>query len=288
MQRVALAALVIVVGVVSLMSVGCVDEKKYNAVLLRNREQEKLLAEKDSQLATLNERVTALTSRSGDINRIIMEKDDLISSLRQERDATRKALDDLTRIYKDLVSQPKVFSGTGIPEKVAIEIQALAAQYPDVFDFDAATGRLRFKADLTFDSGSDAVKPDAKAALTKLGGILIGDAAKSLRINVVGHTDNDPVKKPGTIARLKELNKSPNNQGLSEARAVAVADVLKAAAVEAARITTKGAGESQTMVPNTSAEGKAKNRRVEIYLTGSGTAAPAAAPAAAKPAAPAL
>jgi len=267
MQRVAAAVLVIVVGVVALTSVGCVDEKKYNAVLLRNREQEKLLAEKDSQLATLNERVTALTSKSGDVNRIIMEKDDLIGSLRQERDATRKALDDLTRIYKDLVTQPKVFSGTGIPEKVAIEIQALAAQYPDVFDFDAATGRLRFKADLTFDSGSDAVKPEAKAALTKLGGILIGDAARSLRINVVGHTDNDPVKKPGTIARLKELGKAPNNQGLSEARAVAVADVLKAAAVEATRITTKGAGESQAMVPNTSAEGKAKNRRVELFLS---------------------
>jgi len=267
MQRVALAALVIVVGVVSLMSVGCVDEKKYNAVLLRNREQEKLLAEKDSQLATLNERVTALTSKSGDVNRIIMEKDDLIASLRQERDATRRALDDLTKIYTGLVSQPKLVGGTGIPEKVAIEIQALAAQYPDVFDFDAATGRLRFKADLTFDSGSDIVKPDAKAALTKLGGILISDAAKSLRISVVGHTDNDPVKKPGTIARLKELGKAPNNQGLSEARAVAVADVLKAAAVEAARLSTKGAGESQAMAPNTSAEGKAKNRRVELFLS---------------------
>jgi chemotaxis protein MotB len=267
MQRVAAAVLVIVVGVVALTSVGCVDEKKYNAVLLRNREQEKLLAEKDAQVATLNERVTALTSKSGDVNRLIMEKDDLITSLKQERDATRKAFDELTKTYRDLVSMPKPFSGTGIPEKVAIEIQALAAQYPDVFDFDAATGRLRFKADLTFDSGSDAVKPDAKTALTKLGGILISDAAKSLRISIVGHTDNDPVKKPGTIARLKELSKAANNQGLSEARAEAVADVLKAAAVEAARVTTKGVGESQPIGPNTGADGKAKNRRVEIFLS---------------------
>jgi len=267
MQRVALAVLVIVVGVVSLAAVGCVDEKKYNAVLLRNREQEKLLADKDSQVATLNERVAALTARSGDVNRLIMEKDDLISSLKQERDATRRAFDDLTKAYRDLATMPKSFSGTGIPEKVAIEIQALAAQYPDVFDFDAATGRLRFKADLTFDSGSDAVKPDAKAALTKLGTILGSDAARSLRINIVGHTDNDPVKKPGTIARLKELGKAANNQGLSEARAAAVADVLKTASVEAARITTKGAGEAQPMAANTSADGKAKNRRVELFLS---------------------
>jgi outer membrane protein OmpA-like peptidoglycan-associated protein len=267
MQRVAVAVLVVVVGLVALASVGCVDEKKYNAVLLRNREQEKLLQEKDAQLATLNERVTALTARAGDANRIITEKEDLISSLKQERDATRRAFDELTKAYKDLATMPKPFSGTGIPDKVAIEIQALAQQYPDVFDFDAATGRLRFKADLTFDSGSDAVKPDAKAALTKLGGILISDAAKSLRINIVGHTDNDPVKKAGTVARLKELGKAPTNQGLSEARAEAVAAALKDARVEAARIATKGVGEAQPMAPNTSAEGKAKNRRVEIFLS---------------------
>jgi flagellar motor protein MotB len=247
MQRVAAAVLLVVVGVVSLASVGCVDEKKYNAVLLRNREQEKLLAEKDSTVATLSERVAALTARAGDGNRLLAEKDDLISSLKQERDATRRAFDDLTKAYRDLATQPKIITGTGIPEKVAIEIQALAEQYKDVFDFDAATGRLRFKADLTFDSGSDAVK--------------------SLRISIIGHTDNDPVKKPGTIARLKELNKAPNNQGLSDARAEAVADVLKAASVEAVRISAKGVGESQPIGPNTGADGKAKNRRVEIFLS---------------------
>jgi flagellar motor protein MotB len=267
MQRVAAAVLLVVVGVASLASVGCVDEKKYNAVLLRNREQEKLLAEKDSQVATLNERVAALTARAGDGNRLLAEKDDLISSLKQERDATRRAFDDLTKTYRDLATQPKIITGTGIPEKVAIEIQALAEQYRDVFDFDAATGRLRFKADLTFDSGSDAVKPDAKAALTKLAGILVSDAAKSLRISIIGHTDNDPVKKPGTIARLKELGKAPNNQGLSDARAEAVADVLKAASVEAVRISAKGVGESQPIGANTGADGKAKNRRVEIFLS---------------------
>jgi len=267
MQRVAAAVLVVVVGLVALASVGCVDEKKYNSVLLRNREQDKLIAEKDSQVAQLNERVAALTSRSGDVNRIITEKDDLITSLRQERDATRRALDDLTKLYGGLVTQPTVGGGRGIPPKVAIEIQQLADQYKDIFAFDPATGRLRFKADLTFDSGSETVKPDAKAVLTKLAAILTAEAAKGLRIDIVGHTDNDPVKKAPTIARLKELNKSANNQGLSEARADAVAEVLKGASVEAARITTKGAGESQPMAANTSADGKAKNRRVEIFLS---------------------
>jgi OOP family OmpA-OmpF porin len=67
-----------------------------------------------------------------------------------------------------------------------------------------------------------------------------------------------------------------------------VAQILVAAKVEASRIATKGVGESQPIADNKSAEGKAKNRRVEIFLTGPGTAAPPAAPAATKPAAPAF
>jgi len=266
MQRVALAVMVTVVGLVALTSVGCVDEAKYNAVLLRNREQEKLLQEKEAQVAALNERTAALMARSGDVQRFLAEKDDLIASLKQERDATRKALDELTKAIQGMVDRPPAIGGTGIPPKVVIEIQALADQYPDVFDFDAATGRLRFKADLTFDSGSETVRPDAKAALTKLGAILVSDAARILRISIVGHTDNDPVRKAPTVARLKELGKAPNNQGLSEARAEAVAAVLKDARVEAARITTKGVGETQSIAPNATADGKAKNRRVEIFL----------------------
>jgi flagellar motor protein MotB len=267
MQRVALTVMVAVVGLVALTSVGCVDEAKYNAVLLRNREQEKLLQEKEAQVAALNERTAALTARSNDVQRFLAEKDDLIASLKQERDATRRALDELTKAYTGMVNRPPpAIGGSGIPAKVVIEIQALAEQYPDVFDFDPATGRLRFKADLTFDSGSETVRPDAKAALTKLGAILTSDAARILRISIVGHTDNDPVRKAATVARLKELGKATNNQGLSEARAEAVAAVLRDARVEAARVTTKGVGETQSIAPNTTADGKAKNRRVEIYL----------------------
>jgi chemotaxis protein MotB len=160
-------------------------------------------------------------------------------------------------------------NATGIPEKVAIEIRQLAQQYPGVFEFDEATGRLRFVADLTFDSGSNVVKPDAKAALTKLGGILVADVAKGLKVGIVGHTDTDPVKKPQTIALLKELGKPVSNMGLSEARAESVAEVLKAAGVEPIRLSTKGVGESQPIADNKTPDGKAKNRRVEIFLSAS-------------------
>ena len=288
MQRVAAAGLVALVGVVALMSVGCVSEEKYNSVLLRNREQDKLLQDKDSQVATLTERVNALTASRTDAQRLLAEKDDHLATVMKERDAVKSAFDQLLANYNRLVERPSMVSGTGIPAEVTAQIQQLAEQYPGVFDVDQATGRLRFNADVTFDSGSNAVKPDARAAITKLGGILSSDVALEIKVEIVGHTDADAVKKAGTVELLKRLGKATNNQGLSDARAEAVADILKTAKVDDSRITTKGVGESQPIADNRSAEGKAKNRRVEIYLTGTGTAAPAAAPAAAKPAAPAL
>jgi chemotaxis protein MotB len=288
MQRVAAAGLVALVGVVALMSVGCVSEEKYNSVLLRNREQDKLLQDKDSQVATLTERVNALTASRTDAQRLLAEKDDHLATVMKERDAVKSAFDQLLANYNRLVERPSGVSGSGIPAEVTAQIQQLAEQYPGVFDFDQATGRLRFNADITFDSGSNAVKPDARAAITKLGGILSAEVAMDIRVEIVGHTDIDKVRKPATIELLKQLGKATSNQGLSEARAEAVADILKTAKVDASRVTTKGVGESQPVDARPTAEGKAKNRRVEIYLTGTGTAAPAAAPAAAKPAAPAF
>jgi len=268
MQRISAAIIVALAGMTTLLSMGCVSQDKYDAVLLRNREQDKLLQEKESQLATFNERVSALQARATDAQRLVAEKEDHLASVTRERDAIKKAFDDLMVMYAKLAERPAV-SGTGLPEKVVVEIRQLADQYKDLFDFDEATGRLRFKADVTFDSGSNVVKPEARAAIAKLGEILVSDVAKTIKVSIVGHTDTDPVKKPATMALLKDLGKPANNQGLSEARAEAAADVLKAAKVEASRISTKGVGETQPIADNKTADGKAKNRRVEIFLTGS-------------------
>jgi outer membrane protein OmpA-like peptidoglycan-associated protein len=269
MQRVSVAVLLALVGVIALSSVGCVDQQKYDSLLLRNREQEKLIQEKEAQLAGLNERVTALTARAQDAQNALSAKDDHLASVSRERDEVRRAFNQLLDAYKKLSDRPPPVGPAGIAKEVVIEIRQLADQYPGVFVFDEATGTLRFAADITFDSGSNAVKADAKAALTKLGVILTADVAKNIRVAVKGHTDTDRVVKPATTALLKELNKSATNQGLSEARAESVADILMTAKVERGRITTTGAGDLQPIADNKTAEGKAKNRRVEIILSGS-------------------
>ncbi len=266
MQRFSAVIVTVVVTVLAFGSIGCVDEAKYNAVLLRNREQEKLLQEKEAEIARLQERVEALQARAEDAQRLLQEKEDHLSSVMQERDELRRAFVELQAAYKQLAERP--WGGGGVlPEEVALEIQELADKYPGLFQFDKETGRLRFASDITFDLGSIQVKPNARTALTKLGGILTSDAAKEIDARVIGHTDTVPVAKPATKAMLQKLDKAANNQGLSEARAEAVADILTDAGVPAARITTEGAGSNQPIASNDSKSGRAKNRRVEIYLS---------------------
>jgi len=263
MRRASVVVGLVLAGVLVMLSTGCVDQKKYDAVLLRNREQDKLLQEKDADIARLQERVEAMQARAGDAQRMLEQKDELLAAVQKERDEVRKAFNDLMEAYKRLavggVGQP-------LPREVDIALQQLAAEYPGLLQYDSATGRLRFASDITFDSGSNAVKPEARTALTKLATILSSDVAKKVHATIIGHTDTDRVVRQPTIELLKSLSKPANNQGLSEARAESVAEILKAGGVEAARIITQGLGESQPLADNRTADGKARNRRVEIFL----------------------
>jgi type VI secretion system protein ImpK len=99
----------------------------------------------------------------------------------------------------------------------------------------------------------------------------IADALTKVRgqIDVVGHTDNQPIRSL----------RFPSNWELSKARAQSVVNML-APQVSRERIRADGLGESEPIAPNDSAEGRARNRRVEIVLHvpagGSDEAAPSA------------
>lgn len=267
MQRLMAGLMVAVIGMSALAAVGCVDEAKYNAVLLANREQAKQIQEKEAQMAAMNERVSALQARSGDVQRMLQEKDDHLATVMRERDTLRKAFNELMAAYTKLSERPVAPNVGPLPAEVDILLKKLAAEYPGLVIYDPATGTLRFASDVTFDSGSNKVKPDAQAAIGKLAVILASVDGKPVRARIVGHTDRDPVKKPQTIALLQELKKAANNQGLSEARAESVAEILVAGGVDKPRISTQGVGDSQPLDNAATADAKAKNRRVEIFLS---------------------
>ena len=275
-----------VLALLSLASVGCVSQQEYDVLMMRNRDATKQLEDRDLELSKLNERVEALTARSADAQKLLDDKVREIQESKAEKDRILRAFTDLRDAYLRLVNSQQVGAAAtgGIPGPVAMAIEDLQSKYGNLFVFDKDKGRLRFSSDITFDSGSNVVKPDAKAALTKLAQILNGGQAQDLALTIVGHTDSDAVKKPDTIARLKQLGKTTDNMGLSEARAESVAEVMKAGGIDPGRMITQGKGQTEPLADND----KAKNRRVEIYLTpGAGGAAPAPkAPAA--PATPAI
>lgn len=151
------------------------------------------------------------------------------------------------------------------------ELQALAAQYPDLMTYDGTRGMIRLSADLTFDSGSDMVKEAARSALGRLAGVLNDSNAGKYDIRIVGHTDRQPISNPATKARFG------TNRVLSCFRAISVEKALSGFGVATNRMECSGWGEYQPAVDSQALNVRA-NRRVEIFLVPSagnrGTAAP--------------
>jgi outer membrane protein OmpA-like peptidoglycan-associated protein len=101
------------------------------------------------------------------------------------------------------------------------------------------------------------VQPSMRSRLTEIAGALARSGSDS-RILIEGHTDSD--------------GSNEYNLELSSLRAEAVRSVLVAGGVSPDRIETRGYGETRPIAPNTSASGKAQNRRVEIVIEGSAAA----------------
>ena len=134
-------------------------------------------------------------------------------------------------------------------EAVYLTSVRVAESETDVL-YDALTARGRWATQgILFATGKADVQPESRPVLKEIAATLKqhGD----LKILIEGHTDN--VGSPAT------------NLTLSDARAAAVKAALVADyGADGARITTKGFGDTKPSVPNTTAVGRAQNRRVEI------------------------
>ena len=110
--------------------------------------------------------------------------------------------------------------------------------------------KLDIPSDLSFDSGRYDIKPALHAVLDRFATTLNQNPVTTVR--VVGHTDN--------------VGSDAVNNPLSVNRAAATRDYLTGRGVASNRIAIDGRGSHEPIADNTTAAGKAKNRRVEIFV----------------------
>lgn len=113
-------------------------------------------------------------------------------------------------------------------------------------------GKSIIVEDLLFKTGKNALDKRSYRILDQLVDFL--NQNPTIKIELAGHTDSD--------------GSEVFNQKLSEGRAQSAVNYLNSKGVNTSRLVAKGYGESQPLSPNTSAEAKAKNRRVELKIIG--------------------
>jgi OOP family OmpA-OmpF porin len=138
---------------------------------------------------------------------------------------------------------PVAECGDNMPEPVAtVAPQATPALVPVVLSGSAV-----------FESGSNALTPESEKEVKQMASEL--ESADIASIQVIGHTDS--------------TGPEEFNQKLSEKRAAAVRDALIADGINPDIVESRGMGESQPVADNSTSQGRAKNRRVEININAS-------------------
>ena len=146
-------------------------------------------------------------------------------------------------------------------DKAKAEAQAVQnAQVESVTDANGLQAvKVTFDSGILFTTGSSTLSSTAKNSLTQFSNVLKGNA--DCDVAVQGYTDNAGWKNStAEQSQQKNLN-------LSQQRAQAVTNYLQSLGVSSSQIrSTTGFGEANPVADNSTAAGKAQNRRVEVYM----------------------
>jgi chemotaxis protein MotB len=265
---------------------GCVSKSQYDEVVAHNTRAQSELSNTLKKLQAAIDERNLLLANLKEAQERLGAKEKEVANLQEALKLFQARYEDLMKRFKDgQNAPPPPVQGIALPEQLDRLLREWAAKYPDVVEYDAQRGMVKFKTDLLFPLGVDDVSREGKAALKTFAEIIRGAEAAQFHIYVVGHTDDVPIRTEAT----KRMH--PTNWYLSVHRAVSVMKELATGGVAEVRMGVMGFGEFHPVVANAPGhKGNAANRRVEIWIvpperfmtispTGAASIVPAAATA---------
>jgi len=145
---------------------------------------------------------------------------------------------------------------TSMQQSLKSEIEAQSVQIEQLSDREV---KVTMPQDVLFPSASIVINRSGRQMLGKVAGSL--KQAPDASIRIVGHTDLLPITRPELKQRFTD------NWELSAARAAAVARVFTwGENIDEERIEVVGRSHAEPVADNRTTEGRAKNRRIEIFL----------------------
>jgi chemotaxis protein MotB len=238
---------------------GCVPQEKYNALKLDRDGLAEQLGKAQNDASTARAEADSYKNQLGAIMNNGNAANGLVANLTTQNADLQAQLGELQRKYSDALS--KAGAGSPLPPQLASDLTAFANQNPDLVEFDAARGIVKFKSDVTFAKGDATVTAKAKEAINRFASILNSAGASGYELLVAGHTDNTPVSNPATKAAGHK-----DNWYLSAHRAISVGQELMNARVNPQRMGVVGYADQRPVASNSSASGQAQNRRVEVLI----------------------
>jgi chemotaxis protein MotB len=194
-------------------------------------------------------------------------KRDVEVAQQHAKEIEAKLADTITQLSSTSSTLDKSKEALAQAEKRKAAIDDIQKQFAKMIDtgqlkISARRGQLvvSLPAEVLFPSGSADLSKQGEYAVVEVAGVLKKFTGR--RFLVVGHTDNQEITKPKDAAACA----FKDNWELSTARSLTVTHVLVTAGMDPKDVIPAGAGQHDPIAPNTTPDGRQKNRRIEIAL----------------------
>ena len=197
-----------------------------------------------ASLVEVTKKATGLEQQSGEVAKNLNATKDELTQLRAQKaeaDKRMAAIEDIQKQFAKMIDTGQL--------QVAARHGALVVSLP---------------SEVLFPSGSSELSKQGEYAVVEVAAVLKKFADR--RYLVVGHTDNQDFAKPKAGTAAADACVPKDNWQLSTARALTVTRVMVTAGMDPKNLIPAGEGDHDPVAANSSADGRQKNRRIEIVL----------------------